>query len=390
MCLQRPWWCMGLLVGLLLVGTASLASADELVALWRFDNADNLGLDSSNIGNHLAVDGGVSFHANGKFGGAGDFDGVDGMLIPTADFPQNIPLGNEPYTIATWMLPVASQNEEGFPAGMVGWGTYGAERGVNAFRILNDNGFRHYWWGADLDASDTEVELLDVDLDDGEWHHAVALFDGETRALYLNGELLKEDFPGENDAQAEDFAVGRTCSEGEARPWCGPGEYFFGQLDDVAIFDFALDESQIEAVMNGDFSEFIETDPLGPLDNGTLTGPAERANYVHDVLNTWVGDANLDGEFNSSDFVEVFQAGQYEDGTPGNSSWRTGDWNGDGDFGSGDFVVAFQDGGFEVGPRQAVAVPEPSSAILLALGIIAFSRFRGERDEDCTFVPGHG
>jgi hypothetical protein len=351
-----------------------LASADELVGLWRFDNADNLGWDASNVGNHLVVDGGVSFAPDGKFGGAGDFDGVDGMLTPTADFPQNIPLGDDPYTIATWMRPLAPQNELGFPAGMVGWGTYGVGRSVNAFRILNDNGFRHYWWGADLDASDFDVELLDVDLDDGQWHHAVALYDGEVRALYLNGELLIEDFPGENDAQAEDFAVGRTCSEGDARPWCGPGEFFFGQLDDVAIFDFALDESQIEAVMNGDFSEFLVTDPLAPLDDGTLTDPAERANYVHDVLNTWVGDANLDGEFNSGDLVDVFTTGEYEDETTGNSSWRTGDWNGDGDFGSGDFVVAFTDGGYEQGPRMAAnAVPEPTSLAMIIIGLIGIA-----------------
>ncbi|MCA9215383.1 MAG: hypothetical protein KDB27_20100 [Planctomycetales bacterium] len=376
MCVNRPWLCVGLLVSLFFACTP-VASADELVGLWRFDNADNLGLDSSTVGNNLVVDGGVSFDAGGRFGGAGDFDGVDGMLIPTADFPQSIPLGNDPYTIATWMRPIAPLNESGYPAGMIGWGSYGDARSVNAFRIFNDNGFRHYWWGADLDASDSDVDLLDVDLDDGEWHHAVALYDGEVRALYLNGELLAEDFPGDNDAQAEDFAVGRTCSEGGARPWCGPGEFFVGQLDDVAIFDFALDENQIVAIMNGDFSEFVETDPLAPLDNGTLTNPDERANYVHDVLNTWVGDANLDGEFNSGDLVAVFTTGEYEDRIEGNSNWRSGDWNGDGDFGSGDFVAAFADGGYELGPRPPIAaVPEPSSGILLVIGVIALGRWR--------------
>ena len=41
-------------------------------------------------------------------------------------------------------------------------------------------------------------------------------------------------------------------------------------------------------------------DPLAPLDDGTLTDPVERANYVHDVLGTWIGDSNVDGEFNSA------------------------------------------------------------------------------------------
>ena len=42
-----------------------------------------------------------------------------------------------------------------------------------------------------------------------------------------------------------------------------------------------------------------------------------------------------------------------------------------------DLVAAFQDGGYEVGPRAAVsAVPEPSCAILLSIGIVVLCRFR--------------
>ncbi|MCA9201368.1 MAG: hypothetical protein KDA87_27710, partial [Planctomycetales bacterium] len=95
---------------------------------------------------------------------------------------------------------------------------------------------------------------------------------------------------------------------------------------------------------------------------------ADHAMWVNDLRGTYYGDANLDGEFNSGDFVEVFTAGQYEDGIAGNSTWASGDWNGDGDFDSGDFVTAFQAGGYELGPRAAVAaVPEPASLTLLAL-----------------------
>ena len=77
---------------------------------------------------------------------------------------------------------------------------------------------------------------------------------------------------------------------------------------------------------------------------------------------TYFGDADLDGDFDSNDFVAVFAAGQYEDVLVGNSTWATGDWNGDAEFGSGDMVFAFQFGGYELGPRAAAAVvPEPGS-----------------------------
>jgi hypothetical protein len=101
--------------------------------------------------------------------------------------------------------------------------------------------------------------------------------------------------------------------------------------------------------------------------------------WVNEIRRTYFGDANLDGEFSSSDLVAVFQAGQYETGQP--AGWGNGDWNGDGLFNSSDFVTAFDAGGYEKGPRAAMsAVPEPSST-LLTLFAVAALRFRRQRPE---------
>lgn len=59
------------------------------------------------------------------------------------------------------------------------------------------------------------------------------------------------------------------------------------------------------------------------------------------------GDANRDGSFDSSDLIQVFQAGEYEDTISNNSDWSEGDWNGDGDFDSEDLVSAFASGCYE-------------------------------------------
>jgi len=147
----------------------------------------------------------------------------------------------------------------------------------------------------------------------------------------------------------------------------------YGQLAGLVPGDFDNDgdltvddiDALSVAVRTGD------TNPRFDLnDDGAVNG-ADRDVWVIDLKKTYYGDANLDGEFNSGDFVGVFTAGQYEDQVALNSNWGTGDWNGDGDFTSSDFVTAFSDGGYENGPRAGVAgVPEPASCSLACLGLL--------------------
>jgi hypothetical protein len=108
--------------------------------------------------------------------------------------------------------------------------------------------------------------------------------------------------------------------------------------------------------------------------DGVVDG-IDRDIWVHQHRRTYFGDANLDGEFGSSDLMSVFIAGEYEDRRFGNSTWSTGDWDGDGEFTSGDLVVALADGGYEAGPRAAV-VPEPASVLLvtIAAALVAIRR----------------
>ena len=97
--------------------------------------------------------------------------------------------------------------------------------------------------------------------------------------------------------------------------------------------------------------------------------------WVTEFKSTWIGDANLDGVFDSGDFVDVFGAGKYETGE--SARWSEGDWNADELFDSSDFIAAFQDGGYEMGARSAVtSVPEPSSLLILLFGLLGVCRIR--------------
>ena len=108
------------------------------------------------------------------------------------------------------------------------------------------------------------------------------------------------------------------------------------------------------------------------LDRDGIVGRSDIVVWIEDLKWSYVGDANLDGEFNSSDLVAVFQAGEYDDDVVANSTWNTGDWTGDGEFDSSDFVAAFQRG-YEQGRRTGAAtVPEPQAMSLVLLALWVF------------------
>ena len=140
--------------------------------------------------------------------------------------------------------------------------------------------------------------------------------------------------------------------------------------------DFDGDKSFTAADIDLLSAEVLEGIDLAQFDltDDELVDGADRIQWVEVLKNTFFGDANLDGEFNSTDFVSVFQVGEYEDLIVGNSGWADGDWNGDTEFTSSDFAMAFQRGGYEQGPRQQVrAVPEPASWLLIGFGLLTFS-----------------
>ena len=112
--------------------------------------------------------------------------------------------------------------------------------------------------------------------------------------------------------------------------------------------------------------------PAFDLNDDGLVNDEDRVQWVKDLANTYFGDANLDGEFNSGDLVSTFSAGKYEIDT--DAGWADGDWGGDMRFDSGDFVVAFEDGGYEQGPPVLQnAVPEPTTNMWLAAFLVGVS-----------------
>jgi glucose/arabinose dehydrogenase len=154
-------------------------------------------------------------------------------------------------------------------------------------------------------------------------------------------------------------------------------ESLFGDLNTNGLLDSGDLDQLTTAIRAG------QTDPRFDMNQDGQVALTDRSFWVTNIKRTWIGDANLDGVFDTGDLVQVFQTGHYEDGIPGNSTWSQGDWDGDGDVSTSDLVAAFQDGGYEQGPRPAPAVvPEPAScwaSAVLTVGLLMLSRRKRDR-----------
>jgi len=402
---------------LLLASTLSTAVNADLIGLWHMDgnvnDATSNGIDGELIGDTSFTDdvpsvlgGGQSLLLNTEFtleGGVSE-DEID--LSDNAGYvdlgnPDLLNFGTDNFTVASWMkVP-----EFLFQRGNIF--SNGGDNGGGVRYVMGylENGGRSIVLTTDDNATkrQAQADAFDWVVDDEEWHHVVAVKEDSELRVYIDGEFAAEnlDVPEGYDLSGTDqqpayIGVGADAGSGALE------KYLQGWVDDVAVWNEALTEDQIATVMSGDFSEWISDGILGDYnDNGQLdagdldlqaaaiaandlaydlnndgaTNYADRQVWVKDLKSTWIGDANLDGVFDSGDFVVAFTAGKYETGDA--AGWADGDFDGNLLFDSADFVASFIDGGYEAGPVAAVAaVPEPSSVLLILVGLLGVLRIR--------------
>ena len=182
--------------------------------------------------------------------------------------------GNAPRTIEAWAYTESFNNGGLFQAG-----TTGSAGRDFSLRTMNgqDNRWRVQQWGGSFD--------FDVTLPNskGAWHHFCLTYDGATSRLYYDGELIRENT---NDLNTGDFSlrIGR---------WQNAS--FHGKVDDVRVWDVALEEADIKAWMekqdlsehpksanlqahysfNGNNGVFVKDDS-GKQADGVVRGDAKR------------------------------------------------------------------------------------------------------------------
>jgi len=214
------------IVGMLLSSSYAKIDPETCIGAWLFDEGSgNLARDSSGKGHDGKFIGNVGW-VEGKSGSAVEFDGSSLIEVPHAD-----DLTLEVFTLVAWVnIPVAIQYQtivakDGWPSRNYGiW--------ANA-----SGGIHHSFTNA---AGTNECFDSKGVVTDGEWHHVAATYDGKSSKIYIDGVFDSEkpfsDVPATTNAPVQ-MGIGNNS-------WP-----LTGAIDEVAIFNIALNEEEIKAIM---------------------------------------------------------------------------------------------------------------------------------------------
>ncbi len=264
-----------------------------LVGLWRFNQSSGTNvLDSSGLGNNGTLageNGNIPGWVAGQagFGSALSFtnDGTDHayVTIPAAPSLAIGQTATNAWTITVW----AYEDSDGTSNFVANYGrmlviddgtAFQLESGASGDAEIYTWDRAHTEWQIGWGAYPSLAPLLD------QWEHWAVVYDGTNLTVYRNGntgpnggvasQLVTAPIGGYAGFQ-DAIQIGPELAQPGDRNWNG-------LLDDVALFNIALSQSQIQAVMDGDFSAFVPPAQLS-ISSGSgnvlLSWPATQATF---------------------------------------------------------------------------------------------------------------
>ncbi|MFJ8946846.1 LamG-like jellyroll fold domain-containing protein [Streptomyces sp. NPDC102395] len=138
-----------------------------------------------------------------------------------------------------------------------------------------DGKLRGHWWSsgnANVDFGSTKA------VNDNVWHHAVLTADGAKQTLYVDGVKQADLASGVNDQSNTRTFVGAGFNKWFSSP--GDVSFFNGSIAEVAAYDHALTEDQVEQ----HWSAYKASSGVAPVRTVTLTDPTDKTlTYVYDA-----------------------------------------------------------------------------------------------------------
>ena len=208
------------------------------VARWRFEEgAGSTAFDSSGNGNTGTIKNGAPW-STGKFGGGLDFDGISQHVVVASS--ASLERTFTEVSLTAWVFRRARQ------------GGFRAVLQRSAGTVTEDLlffGFRDNAYYAKLMTTPgISTSLTGGSPPTDTWIHLAFTYDGASARLYANGDLVASNgLTGTVVADTTPLAIGTGYNSGVL----DPTEAVDAIIDDVRIYDSALDAKQVAGVASG-------------------------------------------------------------------------------------------------------------------------------------------
>ena len=221
------------------VANSAAASGGDLIGHWTFDEGN--ANDVSGNGNNGVIIGATP--TNGVSGGAYHFDGNNRIEVGNLDF------ATQEYTVNGWIRTTE-------PAVTECWrmwiGKMNPPSGDATFELLIGDGRRvgggpngpgYLVWRTPGIGLVSLPEASDLNLRDGHWHMMTATYRSGSQKLYVDGALVAESqYSGPLPLVSDVVSIGGIDGFGPYHhPW-------IGDIDEVSIYNRALDSSEVMAL----------------------------------------------------------------------------------------------------------------------------------------------
>ncbi len=270
----------------------SYVPKDSLVGWWPFNGNAN---DESGNGNNGTVNGAtLTFDKNGISNSAYSFNGSSDYISIT--YFNKLPISKISRTISVWMQPQIQADQWTLTAV-----AYGQGQLHNAFMFgLAKNMVVVQSWGSGYGKN--------LFYNDSTWYHCVCTYFNDSVKVYVNSKLVGSGSLYDLDTKIGDLIFGGRVTKDLS--------FFNGKLDDIGIWNRALDSIEIQNLYNSNSaglnpSKSINTIVLYPnpvKDVLTIQGIKDETQFQ--ITNT-IGQVFIQGKFHNQIDVSKINSGIY-------------------------------------------------------------------------------